>query len=574
MLQFVALAILAVGDNASFPLGDPVLEPPTDRSLGVYWIIRGDDNRNARIAVDYRRTGSSEWKKGPPLFRVAKGPHRDRENGSKLTEQVPDDAWLFAGSVVLLDPGTSYEIRLKLSDPDGGSAEKLLTARTIAEPTLAPGAPQLHVVPGEGGGTGAAGDPLKGLAAAEARAKPGDLVLVHAGVYPPFVVRKSGEPGKPIVWRGAGDGEALVGGADPGSKAIIAEGIHDAWFERLVIRNKDFGLHAPEAARIVVRRCLFQKVKNGITCTRNARGAVQGWWISDNVLEGVSPWPRPGGKMDDNEWRGIQITGTGSVVCYNRVHHFKDAIDTFPSSACSAIDFHNNDVSELNDDGFEMDYSERNVRNFHNRIVNAFCGVSIQPVYGGPVYLFRNVLYNITNEPFKMHNSPSGALALHNTSVRKGMPIQLFTPLKVSNSVFRNNLFIGTGGPYAFENNAPMVDCDFDYDGFGGGPWKIFLKWNDTRYSTIEEARTKAPVYKHAVIVDPATLFASGVRVPEDALKACDRSIDLRLKPGAAAIDAGEILPGFNDGFAGKAPDLGAYELGQEIPFYGPRPEK
>ena len=63
----------------------------------------------------------------------------------------------------------------------------------------------------------------------------------------------------------------------------------------------------------------------------------RGWWISDNVLEGVSPWPRPGGKMDENEWRGIQLTGSGHVIAYNRIHHFKDAIDTYPSIRCSAL---------------------------------------------------------------------------------------------------------------------------------------------------------------------------------------------------------------------------------------------
>jgi hypothetical protein len=57
-------------------------------------------------------------------------------------------------------------------------------------------------------------------------------------------------------------------------------------------------------------------------------------------------------------------------------------------------------------------------------------------------------------------------------------------------------------------------------------------------------------------------------------LRPADRAVDLRLKPGSAAIDAGEILPGLNDGFAGRAPDLGAYELGQPIPLAGPRPEK
>ncbi|HVR86167.1 MAG TPA: right-handed parallel beta-helix repeat-containing protein, partial [Planctomycetota bacterium] len=92
--------------------------------------------------------------------------------------------------------------------------------------------------------------------------------------------------------------------------------------------------------------------------------------------------------------------------------------------------------------------------------------------------------------------------------------------------------------------------------------------------ATFEEMKAKAPVYRHAVQVDPATLFASGVRAPDDADKAFDRLIDLRLRPGCSAIDAGEILPGWNDGFAGKAPDLGAYEVGQEPPRYGPRPEE
>jgi hypothetical protein len=32
------------------------------------------------------------------------------------------------------------------------------------------------------------------------------------------------------------------------------------------------------------------------------------------------------------------------------------------------------------------------------------------------------------------------------------------------------------------------------------------------------------------------------------------------------------ILPNITDGFAGQAPDLGALEVGQVPPHYGPRP--
>ena len=38
------------------------------------------------------------------------------------------------------------------------------------------------------------------------------------------------------------------------------------------------------------------------------------------------------------------------------------------------------------------------------------------------------------------------------------------------------------------------------------------------------------------------------------------------------AVDRGVPLPNVNDGFAGRAPDLGALETGRPLPHYGPRP--
>jgi hypothetical protein len=144
----------------------------------------------------------------------------------------------------------------------------------------------------------------------------------------------------------------------------------------------------------------------------------------------------------------------------------------------------------------------------------------------------------------------------------------------VYNCVYRNNLFIG-GGKRAFNFDAPMVGCDFDYDGFGGGPWDIFMKWNNVRYATFEEAKAKCPAERHMTLVDAASAFASGIEPPAD----CNQQFasaknDLRLKAGSAAIDAGQAMAGLNDGFAGNTPDLGAYEFGSELPHYGPRAVK
>jgi hypothetical protein len=47
---------------------------------------------------------------------------------------------------------------------------------------------------------------------------------------------------------------------------------------------------------------------------------------------------------------------------------------------------------------------------------------------------------------------------------------------------------------------------------------------------------------------------------------------DFQLRAGSAAVDAGVRLPGVNDDFTGRAPDLGAYEVGRPLAHYGPRP--
>ena len=47
---------------------------------------------------------------------------------------------------------------------------------------------------------------------------------------------------------------------------------------------------------------------------------------------------------------------------------------------------------------------------------------------------------------------------------------------------------------------------------------------------------------------------------------------DFRLKPGAAPVDRGVVLPNVTDGFTGRGPDIGALEAGKAVPHYGPRP--
>ena len=47
--------------------------------------------------------------------------------------------------------------------------------------------------------------------------------------------------------------------------------------------------------------------------------------------------------------------------------------------------------------------------------------------------------------------------------------------------------------------------------------------------------------------------------------------LNFNLNPKGKAVDAGVVIPNVNDGFNGKAPDLGALEVGSPPVIYGAR---
>src|SRR5688500_13265855 len=138
----------------------------TPQSIGVEWDVTGDPDHDARVAVRYRRMGTTAWSDAMPLFRV------DFAGQNML-----------AGSVMFLSSFAPYEVELALTDPDGGGETRTVTVTTLREPALPTGGRTLHVAPGSGGGDGSQGNPFQGIDAADAAARPGDIVLVHAGDY-------------------------------------------------------------------------------------------------------------------------------------------------------------------------------------------------------------------------------------------------------------------------------------------------------------------------------------------------------------------------------------------------------
>ena len=135
--------------------GELVVDPPTLINLGFEWLMDGDDNHNASVDVSYRKAGETAWKKGMPLVRL----YHERVIQPNVFNLVEPN--MFAGSILDLEPGTAYEARFTLNDPDGVSgpaanATKTVTVSTRPEPKPATGGKVYHVYPvGYKGTTGA-----------------------------------------------------------------------------------------------------------------------------------------------------------------------------------------------------------------------------------------------------------------------------------------------------------------------------------------------------------------------------------------------------------------------------------
>ncbi|MGH7955544.1 MAG: right-handed parallel beta-helix repeat-containing protein, partial [Opitutaceae bacterium] len=107
---------------------------PTFINLAVEWLVEGDDNLNGVVTIGYRAAGQGEWREAMPLRRVPAG---------RIRPILGSFAWpnKHSGSIFDLQSDTEYEIKLKLMDPDGGSAERTVRARTRPVPRAAADAP-------------------------------------------------------------------------------------------------------------------------------------------------------------------------------------------------------------------------------------------------------------------------------------------------------------------------------------------------------------------------------------------------------------------------------------------------
>ncbi|MFL6416235.1 MAG: hypothetical protein ACJ74Y_11285 [Bryobacteraceae bacterium] len=649
-LLFATLLPILAWPQAKTLSGQFRADPPTLTALGFEWKISGDDNRTARIEASYRKKGEREWRRALPLMRLQ---HEAVTNGGPgarrnwyYTYEAPN---MFAGSILNLEPGTDYECRLVLSDPDGvqGEREKTVTLRTRVEPEPSQGGHVYHVYPfgykgerqqpaftGLMAGYFMGADESDHYNVMPPRVQPGDVILLHAGLYKdsrfiyggfdrntpalgtPFdgtyYLTQSGTPEKPIVIKAAGDGEVVFDG-DGCQNLFNLLAANYNYFEGITIRNTNvaflLGLkNIAGASGFTLKHSRLEDIGRGV---QDEWSGSKNFYIADNVFIGrhdpnkmqswnpPAVWSKfPGFPAQTTSEYAVKVYGQGHVVAYNYAANWHDGIDVAtygnpdgtPDEIADrvpvSIDFYNNDFYNMSDNCIEADGGAHNVRVFRNRCFNSAGGaLSAQPSFGGPTYFYQNVVYNATTGgPLKFLDTPAGVLCYQNTFIGQGTMIG-----PASNIHFLNNLFVGDNWPvsvfsvrtftnystsdyngfrpnanveYAFAWNSPAFETPTDYKG------QLVTR----RFKSLKEYSEATNQDRHSTLVD-YNIFVN-VKMPDatdpQRLYKSD-DFDLRLAPGSAAIDAGLTLPSINDGYSGRAPDLGAYELDRPIPHYGPR---
>jgi hypothetical protein len=609
---------------------------PNFNTMGVIVTLgAGDDpDGDATASMSYR-TGAAELTAGFGLTRT-----RDTQ---------------LVGSLFGLQPGTSYDVRVSLADPDGGPLDGLVltgSGTTRSEITVPAAVASYHVNP-TGSGTACSEAAPCSLAQGVALAGAGDEVVLSGGVY--FVgeisLPRSGAAGSPIVLRAADgetpildgsdpqhffwlhegggvyaasvnapdthlvavDGERLYpyqtlgdlqslswgfpgfhadgttvrvhleGGADPNARdvrvsrfnsALTLDFVDHVYLVGLTFRHYGRGDYAKAvylngASDCLIRGCRFELCDLGVGLKRAAhRTVIENSEFSDTVFDWVWESVKDGAALETG---GIRIYDSdpsprGTVIRRNHFHDFFDGFGVCPDSDTGTTietDVHDNLVERVGDDGFETDGYCSNLRIWGNEIHDCLVGISLAPVYGGPVYALRNLIHRIgagtsqagyTGSCFKFNSGYglSGTIFLvHNTcdAINPGNDALAIKSPGAWDLVWsRNNVWSGTR--YAIDNANPSQPLDLDWDALHTSLPNELVWWDglaDRHLRTLSELQAATGHELHGRSGPPG--FADPA------------AGDYALSPAGALVDAGLHISGLNDGFAGSAPDIGAFEL-------------
>jgi parallel beta-helix repeat protein len=373
----------------------------------------------------------------------------------------------------------------------------------------------------------------------------------------------------------------LAGGANPNSAAMAISRYGNAfyveqdyiYFLDLTFRHYGQGdypkaIYFYNASDNLVQGCTFASNDLGIGIKyASHRNVIQENEFYDTIFDW--PWDsvKAEGKLEDG---GVifydPTTGRGNIIRRNAFHDDFDGLGVCPASTAGPTnesDIYENTIYNIGDDGIETDGQCSNVRIWYNNFHDVLMGISLAPVYNGPVYAIRNLIYrtgvgnnSYSGSPFKFNSGAgaSGAMyLLHNTcdavlAGNNGLYIK--SPGSWDLIYARNNIWSGSG--YSIENYNASQPIDLDYDALWNDGSGDLVRWDNSNYATLSAFNTATGQEGHGLAGVPGFVDAGNA--------------DYALDSSSSLIDAGLLIPGVNDDFSGSAPDVGAFEYADPEP--------
>src|SRR5882724_3188401 len=507
----------------------------TFESIGLYWTP--PSNPGAGCPVIFRKLDDSAWRPGLDLW------YDPNSNECR-------------GSLVLLDPGTSYKIQLGMPGqaPSAGLiattwSEQYPIAQTI---TLPAGTVTQPLAITQGGSASGyvvyQADPVSGTTIDVQNAYTNSVTISA-----PYVILRG------FTLKGAqADAINLLAGA----RDLVLEGNDiSGWGRYRATGSWDYGVDYDA----------------GVRCERVAtleRVVVQRNRIHDPRY-GANSWDsaHPAGPQG----MSFNFCGGNNVIRYNEVtssdyrHFYNDGIggsDNYTQQGFPNYDsdVYGNIVQGVMDDGLEIEGGDKNVRIWGNYLNQTGTGIASTVDGVGPLYIFRNV-YDQSRKhylsstdsddrgPFFKAGTDTSVgngrrYVFHNTSLQAPNPSGSY-PLgagagltytgsnTLTNTISRNNVY------YIWKSNWESIATsggsgdDVDYDLYNGAI---------TGISAVESNG-----------MHTAPTFANGNGVGMSGL--------YQLSPGTAGYGIGVRIPNFNDQYA--SPDMGAAQSGAAAMTFG-----
>lgn len=283
--------------------------------------------------------------------------------------------------------------------------------------------------------------------------------------------------------------------------------------------------------------------------------------------------------------QGISIieSSGGNVIRYNEIissedHGFNDGIGgssnfSFTGNMNRDSDIHGNIITHCWDDAIESEGGNMNVRIWGNYIHLFYNGIATASTSKGPLYIFRNVSggsrsghWNTMGGAFLKtgeRNEFGGGrrFVFHNTILQPGGVFNVFSGHVNPNCVSRNNIFDVPGRLATDNEKEPASDYDFDY--FSGNTRGMTASEEHGIKFGTTPAGTRLFVTAWGLEFYPRATINSikWGKFPYEFGERKTEITDPVVWIKNPLIDSGILLPGFNDDFEGKAPDLGAFEI-------------